>query len=205
MHQTKSYTSNRTLLKAFIEAETEPLLGTLRYYLMRAGLANGPGASAAATELLNEVVVEALEHADRFRPEGQPRAWLLGIAANLIKRKQAERAVRNRREPLVQDLYPDRQNSLSEEELFDRVAALSQAGPAQALAANEGAAAILALVPDGDRRVLQLAVLHGMDGSELARELEITPGAARVRLHRALKRLRNAWQEQERQRVEDYG
>jgi hypothetical protein len=33
-------------------------------------------------ELLNEVVVEALAHADRFQADGQPRAWLLGIAAN---------------------------------------------------------------------------------------------------------------------------
>ena len=77
--------------------ESETLLATLRYYVTRAGLAHSQTASLAAAELLNEVVVEALEHAERFRPDGQPRAWLLGIAANLIKRQQVARAKRNRR------------------------------------------------------------------------------------------------------------
>ena len=194
MNQTDTTTVNRTLLRRFIEAETETLLGTLRYYLVRAGLADSQGATLAAVELLNEVVVEAFEHADRFRPSGQPMAWLLGIAANLIKRKQAERATRNRREPLVRDLYPSAGDTLSEDEVFDRLAALTVADPARELEANEGASAILAHVSEDDQRILRLAVLHDLNGNELAQELGITPGAARVRLHRALNRLRDAWQ-----------
>jgi RNA polymerase sigma factor (sigma-70 family) len=204
MEQTDTSTANRTLLRGFIEAETETLQRTLRYYLLRAGLANGQGATLAAVELLNEVVVEALEHADRFKASGQPKAWLLGIAANLIKRKQAERATRNRREPLVRDLYPGAGNTLSEDELFDRLAALT-APPGQDLEANEGAATILAHVSDGDQRVLRLAVLHNLNGAALAQELGVTPGAARVRLHRALNRLRHAWHVQEGQKGESDG
>jgi hypothetical protein len=72
MNQTEISTANRTLLRRFIEKNAETLLGTLRYYVVRAGLADRQGATLAAVELLNEVTVEALEHADRFRPGVQP-------------------------------------------------------------------------------------------------------------------------------------
>ncbi len=185
--------ANQDLLRQFIAGESETLLGTLRYYVVRAGLADGRDAALVAAELLNEVVVQALEHADRFRPSGQPMAWLLGIAANLIRRRQAERANRDQREPLVRDLYSGGHDTLSEDELFDRVASLAVAGPIADWEANEAASAILAHVSADDRRVLQLAVLHEMSGEALAQELGIKPGAARVRLHRALNRLREAW------------
>jgi RNA polymerase sigma factor (sigma-70 family) len=193
MNQMDTTTANRTLLRRFIEAEAETLLGTLRYYLLRAGLADSQGATLAAVELLNEVVVEALEHSDRFRPSGQPMAWLLGIAANLIKRKQVERATRSRREPLVRDLYPGVGDTLSEGELFDRLATFTLVDLAQDLEANEAASTILAQVSEDDQHVLRLAMLHDLNGKELAQELGVTPGAARVRLHRALNRLRDAW------------
>ena len=113
--------ANHSLLRRFLEDETEPLLKTLRFYLLRSGLASDQALALAADELLNEVTVEALEHADRFRPSGQPRAWLLGIAANLIKRKQYERSRLMQREPLVRDLNSRDEESLSDDELFDRL------------------------------------------------------------------------------------
>ena len=195
-------TANRTLLRRFIEENADTLLGTLRVYAVRAGLADRQGATLAAVELLNEVTVEALAHADRFRPSGQPMAWLLGIAANLIKREQAGRATRNRREPLVRDLYPHAQAAISEDELFDRLAALDVSDLAQDLETSEGVSAILAHVSENDQRVLRLAVLHDLNGGELAQALDVTPGAARVRLHRALNRLRHAWQMQAQQKGE---
>lgn len=172
-----------TRLRQFIEREGETLRGTLRLYLYRAGLPESPD------DLLNDVVVEALRHEGRFRPDGQPRAWLLGIAANLIKRRGAERARRERREPLLRDLYRGTEASLSDDELFDWLASLT--GEAQADDTLD-ADALLACVSDDDRRVLTLAILRGLDGEALARELGTTPGAARVRLHRALRRLRDA-------------
>lgn len=36
MDQTGTYTANRTLLRRFIEENAETLLGTLRYYVVRA-------------------------------------------------------------------------------------------------------------------------------------------------------------------------
>lgn len=187
------HTANQDLLRQFIAGESEALLDTLRYYVVRAGLANGRDAATPAGELLSEVVVEALEHADRFRPSGQPMAWLLGIAANLIKRKQADRSARNRREPLVRDLVPRAQDVLSEDELFDRMSSLAAGQPIEEWEANEAVSAILSHVSESDRSVLRLAIVHDLNGEALAQELGIKPGTARVRLHRALNRLRAAW------------
>jgi RNA polymerase sigma factor (sigma-70 family) len=192
MDKTSTQPANQSLLRHFIEEETTALLGTLQFYVVRAGLVNGQGATLAAVELLNKVVVEALEHADRFRPSGQPMAWLLGIAANLIKREQAERARRERREPLVRDLYPSLQDTLSEDELFDRLATLAATDPGKALERDDAVSAILGHVSENDQTVLRLAILYGLDGRAVAQELGIKPGAARVRLHRALNRLRDA-------------
>jgi RNA polymerase sigma-70 factor (ECF subfamily) len=195
------HAANQDLLRQFIARESEALLKTLRYYVVRAGLAHRGDAVPIASELLNDVVVEALQHADRFRPSGQPMAWLLGIAANLIKRRQAARATRDRREPLVSDLCSGTQYALSEDELFDRIASLAATRPIADWEANEAASAILACVSKNDQRVLRLAILHDLSGEALALELGIKPGAARVRLYRALNRLRKAWPE----RPEDKG
>ncbi len=172
----------RTRLRQFIEDESHVLTRTLGFYLNRAGL------RVSASELLNEVVVEALTHEDRFNPSRQPRAWLLGIAANLIRRKQVEIARLDRREPLARDLYPGEEPS--DDEVFDWLAVFDGAETLAELESNEAVKALLAGVSPEDARVLRLAILSGLDGEALARELGTTPGAARVRLHRALNRLR---------------
>jgi len=184
-------------LRAFIETEAGRLRPTLRLYVLRAGLAGPSEADAAAADLLNEVVAEALAHAERFRPAGEPEAWLLGIAANLVRRRQADLARRERREPRAADLVgltgpegPD------EDDPFERLAGLAledaQAGPERTLESRQATAELLGLVSEDDRRVLELAVLHELNGDRLAGALGTSPGAARVRLHRALGRLRAA-------------
>lgn len=183
----------RALLLESIAAEREALLGTLRLYVLRAGLAQGQGVDAAAEELLGEVTMQAAASADRFRPAARPMPWVLGIAANLIKRQQVARAKRATREPLVADLAGRRSEGLSEAELFDRLGAVAATNPGQELEADEAVAEMLARVSRDDAEVIRLAVLHDLNGAELGRVLDITPGAARVRLHRALNRLRAAW------------
>jgi RNA polymerase sigma-70 factor (ECF subfamily) len=172
-------------LRQFIEHESGALVGTLRYYLYRAGLMPS---EAAAKELLSDVIIEALEHEERFRG-GQPKAWLLGIAANLVKRRRAEVARQERREPLIRDLHAD-EAAMSDDELFDWMASLT--GAVEEIEASDEAAHLLSRVSPDDARVLRLAILCGLDGDALAAELGISPGAARVRLHRALNRLRTA-------------
>lgn len=188
--------ANQARLRQYVEDENAMLQRTLRMYVARAQLGQGEVAiRGIADELLNEMVVEALEHADRFREASAPRAWLLGIAANLIKRRQTEAAKRHRREPLLRDLVPPFEDTLSDDELFDRVAALAVDDPSAALESDQRVAALLSSVPEADRMVLRLAILHELNGEMLARELGIRPGAARVRLHRAIQRLRDALQD----------
>ena len=189
-------------MQAALEREAPGLLRTLRVYVWRAGIATGSTLEEVAQEVLSEVVAEALEHADRFDPSRQPRAWLLGIAANLIKRRQAARATNARREPAMGDLYADAQADEHDGELFDRLAALAGPGPEEAVAANDQAAYLLGLVSPEDRRVLQLAILYDLDGEQLAQALGTTPVAARVRRHRAMNRLRDAWLRQPGSREE---
>ncbi len=185
-------------LRQFIEEEADTLISTLRFYVSRAGLAPSlRAAGIVADEVLNETVAEALEHAERFRSDGQPRAWMLGIAANLIKRRQSNLAKRNRREPLARDLVSRSQDALSEDDLFDRLAALGTENPADQIEHEQEVMRLLAPLSKADQEVVRLAVLHELDGRMLAQALGIKPGAARVRLHRALARLRKAWGDDE--------
>lgn len=182
-------------LAQFIEANANALLATLRSYVWHAGLVESAQIPDTALELMSQVVVEALAHADRFESMCSPMAWLLGIAANLIKRKKVEKAKQYGRELNVRDLRKVQQfePTLSDDELFDLVADLRVENWEQDVEAKERAEAMLRLVSAEDQQVLRLAILHELNGEMLARELRIKPGAARVRLHRALDHLREAW------------
>jgi len=188
--------SDNTKIIECITDNVASLLGIIRSYVQRMGLARGEEVSAVAIEVLQEVVLEALDHADRFNPSGQPMAWLLGIAINVIKRKKAELARRSQRELSIGDLSLMQEEHLSENELFDQLTADSSAGPDQEIAANEQAELLLSLVSPEDQHILMLAFLQGFEREALAQKLGISAGATRVRLHRALKRLRLAWSEQ---------
>lgn len=190
-----SHKSAAQTLAQFIEANADALLATLRFYVWRAGLVESAQIPDTALELMSQVVVEALAHADHFDTTRSPMAWLLGIAANLLKRKRVEKAKQYEREPFVRDLRNVRQlePTLSDDELFDLVATLRVENWEQDVEARERAEAMLRLVSAEDQQVLRLAILHELNGEMLARELRIKPGAARVRLHRALDHLREEW------------
>lgn len=185
-------------LRHYIATEAAELTRTLRYYLLRAGSSvQAEALDSATSELLNEVVVEALTHEDRFRSEMHPRAWLLGIAANLIKRRQSEFARQQRREPLIRDLYPGMEDVMSDDDLFDLMIEWADASHTDVLERDTMISMLLDTLSPQDSQILRLALLHGLNGDTLARELGISAGAARVRLHRAIHRLRIAYQTQE--------
>lgn len=187
--------SNNTVIVEYIAGNAASLLGIIRSYVMRMGLASGEDVATVALEVLQQVVLEALDHAERFDSTGQPMAWLLGIAMNIIKRNKAERIKSSQRELSMSDLSLMQEEDLSESELFDQLVAHSDAGLDQEIAANEQAGLLLSLVSPEDQHILMLAFLEGYEREALAQKLGITPGATRVRLHRALKRLRLAWSE----------
>jgi RNA polymerase sigma-70 factor (ECF subfamily) len=190
-------------LMTFLTNHSTELLGTIRFYVLRMGLAQGQAVPDTALDVFQEVAVEALDHIDRFRPDGQPMAWLLGIAVNVIKRKKVAMAKQYQREVAFGRLALMLQEPCSEEELVDLIAPFTLPDPEHDVEANEQASLILSLVSPEDQQVLRLAILHDFEREVLARELGITPVAARVRLHRALNRLRFAWNELQRQQQSD--
>jgi RNA polymerase sigma factor (sigma-70 family) len=190
----------RRRLEAVIDSERTQLLKTLRFYVLRAGLATSRDGDTLAQELLNETVFEALRSIHRLKPDMNPHPWLLGIALNLIKRRQVELAKRERREPLVRDLLPDNEYALSDDDLFDQLPQLLDTA-FEELEVKDEIADMLTHLSESDRHLLKLAVAHDMNGEALARDLQISAGAARVRLHRALNRLRRALLE--RKEVQD--
>lgn len=196
VYPTSTAASTKQQLAEFLTGNIPSLLGILRSYVQRMGLARGEEVAAAAVDVLQEVVVEALDHADRFNPTGQPMAWLLGIGTNVIKRKKVELARRSWRELFIGDLSLEQQEPLSEDDLFDQISVCTSAGPEEDFEANEQAMLLLSLVSPEDQQLLFLAFLYGFEREALAKKLGITPVAARVRLHRALHRLRLAWREQ---------
>lgn len=179
-------------IKAIIEAEADTLLKILRHHVQRAGLADSQSAPTVAAELLNDVTVEALSNVDRFSEVREPTAWLIGIAANLIKRRQSSRGRDQQREPLVRDMYSGVQENMSDAELFDQISQLAMSDPAHDYETQEQINWLLSHVSPDDRQIIRLAILHGLSGELLAQSLKISQGAARVRLHRALNRLRDA-------------
>jgi RNA polymerase sigma factor (sigma-70 family) len=186
-------TDKQHQLSRFIEQRADEILPTLRFYVLRAGLAHGGQAMQLAAELLDDLTVAALEGAARFQAERGAHAWLLGIAANLIRRKQTALARMERREPLAGDLAVDEAGAPDEDSYFDRLAGQDGDNPERRLLEDEGFQRRLGQLAPGDQQVLRLAVMAGFNGQELAEALGVSPGAARVRLHRALNRLRLAW------------
>ncbi len=190
----KNDEGKRTALKAFITANSDSLRCTLRLYVLRTGLAYGDSVEALVDDLLSDMVREALSHAQRYDPERSARAWLLGIGVNLVRRYQAQQIRQNQREPLIRDLYPDHYEVDDDDVWFNSVAEIVTAPADANLDVKDTIESLLAAVGSTDQEVIRLAILYELDGAALAQALGISPGAARVRLHRALNRLRRAHQ-----------
>jgi len=132
-------------------------------------------------DLTADVFVAVIESAGSYRrSRGEPVAWLYGIARNVVagerrrKAKELRTATRIRGRELV-----DEDDVAALHELIDRESA------ARELLGD------LALLPAGERAVLELVALDGLSVSDAGRALGIGAVAARVRLHRARRRLRS--------------
>jgi len=203
----------RHALAALAEGdEGAQMLNTIRFYLYRAGLA---GERELALEIFHETVATALAAEHRYDPTRSARAWLLGIAAHIIQRRRSHDFRQSKNEMQASDLAISYSGSSfgsyerggeggrDEEQLFERLLRLAQAGssasdlaladPEQALLARVAVDELLAPLSDDDRRVIAFNLLYEMNGEEVAQALDTSPVAARVRFHRALKRLRAGW------------
>jgi RNA polymerase sigma-70 factor (ECF subfamily) len=134
------------------------------------------GDSAAAFELTAEAFAEAWLSRERFTDRGEGAApWLFGIARNVlassIRQVSIERRARRKVGLDAADDVPE-----------PRAEWLAGFDADLAIALRE--------LPERQRSVIEMRVLEGRSYDEVARTLEISPGAARVRAHRGLAALR---------------
>lgn len=130
-------------------------------------------------DVVAQTFVRLLRVADRYDPaRGDPAAFVLAIAANLVRDQQ--RGIRRQR-ALVSRLSGRDLLDAGDTERIEAAIDAARTGPAMRAA--------LDAVPDGEGAVLRL-VAGGASPSEAAAALGITPGAARVRLARARQRVR---------------
>jgi RNA polymerase sigma factor (sigma-70 family) len=144
-----------------------------RYLARRAG-------PPAAEDLLSEVFVAALSVSSRVtaHDSGSALPWLYGIGLNVLHRhfRQHQPA------PGV-----TRDSGMDWDAVDDRIDAWAERGRLRAG---------LAALTDFDRELLLLVGWEGLSHAEAATALGISPGAARVRLHRARKRALSALEKQ---------
>ncbi|HEY4384398.1 MAG TPA: sigma factor, partial [Ktedonobacteraceae bacterium] len=92
--QSTTPASTQMILYDYLQENTASLLGTVRGYVLRMGLATSAEVQDLALEIFQESIAEALTSAERFDRQVPPRAWLLGIVANVIKRRKVMQAKR---------------------------------------------------------------------------------------------------------------
>lgn len=131
---------------------------------------------AVADDLVAETFLAALATRRRYDPSrGDPRAWLYGIATNMIRQhaRQERRALEKtaRAARLHLDQIDDTARLVAEQVDAQR----STAAIADALLS----------LSDRDRDVLLLTAWSGLDGAQVAVALGIPAGTVRSRLHRA--------------------
>jgi RNA polymerase sigma factor (sigma-70 family) len=170
-------------IRAAIEEEHEPLLRSIAVLVAKTGRdLRWTEVMEIASEILHEAVREALKHAGRFDPTRSATAWVRGIAARrLLTRRRAEARVWRCIPAAV----------LGAEAW---AAALGQHCTGPTDAAVDGRLDLeqaLARISLEERRAIESRYYQGLDGEELAAALGVsTPGAARVRVCRALQALR---------------
>lgn len=191
-----------TMLTHFVENEAEPFMAILRAYVRKANLVsdNDDELQNVALEVLNEVYIEALKTVTRFDATRSLKAWLLGIAQNLVRRKREELIKRHQHEITISELEYERKQHDPDEDPLEQIAALikikSEVRPEYQVEDMEQVEYLLSLVSEPYRKVLHLAYLEDKDGEALAEALGCSYDAALVRLHRARKQLRIAFGKQ---------
>jgi len=132
-----------------------------------------------AAELTAETFAAALEGLDRFDPDrGNPSQWLYGIAKNQLRTFWRRNRVSDRARTRLGVGTPQTPTTgWSDMEAAD---ARLDAGRLRAA---------LQRVPAGNREAVKLRVIDELDYEEMGVRLDITAGAARVRVHRGLRRL----------------
>jgi RNA polymerase sigma-70 factor (ECF subfamily) len=131
-----------------------------------------------AADLTAEIFLAAIDSAHRYQPRGTPKSWLYGIARVLVANDR-RRSGRER----------------AGEERFRGSALLDEADAAQMDARIDAAAQSRQLyeamdrLSEAERAVLELVAIDQLTVAEAAAAVGVRPVTARVRLHRARRKL----------------
>ena len=139
-----------------------------------------------AQDLLQETFFQAIRSAPRFRGASKITTWLYSIAKNVA----LQRGRTDDRYTHVEDDTLNRMVSNTHGPAFGTRTTTSPAGATVDSEERKLLYEAMDELPDSYREIIALRDLQELSTDEVADELDITPGNARVRLHRARKRLR---------------
>ncbi len=123
-----------------------------------------------AEELFQETFLRVAEKPGAIKTAGSGRAWLIGIARNLL-REYFRRQGRRKLETLTEE--PSADGKARED---TRVAAMREA---------------IRRLPETQQDVLRLRIEHELSYAEIAASLDVPIGTVRSRLHNAIESLRS--------------
>lgn len=133
-----------------------------------------------ASEATQDAYLKAWRGLQSFRGDAMFETWLYRVASNSALSKYRSRKRRQSRESGMQD---------------DVLTALPASGSVEATAGArievQALEAALARLPEQHRTVIVLRDVYGMSIEEVAAQLGISETAAKVRVHRARKRLKD--------------
>ncbi len=137
------------------------------------------GDSERAADLTADIFLAAIDAAHRYRPRGTPKSWLYGIARIVIAEDRRQGAHDREREKRL------RGSALLDEEEAARIEArIDAAARSRRLyEAMDG-------LGEDERAVLELVAVDELTVTEAAAAAGVRPVTARVRLHRARRKLR---------------
>jgi RNA polymerase sigma-70 factor (ECF subfamily) len=126
----------------------------------------------SAEDVVADTFAIAWRRRDRIPEEALP--WLYAIAANVIANQYRS---------------SHRRHNLGERLAREASVAAPGTDPADALGGRDELAAALARLDEAEREVLRLVAWEGLSTGDGARVVGCSPGAFRVRLHRARRKL----------------
>lgn len=131
-----------------------------------------------AGDVAQEALIRAWRAMPRFRGDAALATWLHRITVNTAWTMR-KRAARHEAQQLDESVY---------DQAIDHATGPEKAG--EMVEVRAGLRAAIGQLSPGQRAVLVLRDVYGWSHAEVARELGITHTTAKVRLHRARKRLR---------------
>jgi RNA polymerase sigma factor (sigma-70 family) len=126
---------------------------------------------ADAADVVAETFLVAWRRAKDMPPGDEARLWLYGVARRVLANHE--------------------RGGVRRERLRQRLLSFAPPDPGIDLPSRLAVRAAVASLPEMDREVLMLTAWEGLEPSEAATVLRISPAAVRTRLSRARARLRN--------------